>query len=45
MYAYNMGVLKYVKQPIPNIKELIKSNTIILGDVTTPITLMPISGK
>lgn len=35
IYAPNMEAPKYIKQLITNIKELINSNTIIVGDVYT----------
>jgi len=35
-----MGPLKYIKQLITNIKELIDSNTMIVGDFNTPLTSM-----
>jgi len=33
-----MGALKYLKQLITNMKEVIDSNTIIVGDFNTPHT-------
>ena len=40
-----MGTSKYTKQLIANIKELIDSNTIIVEDFNTPLTLMERSSK
>ena len=40
-----MGAHKYVKQLITNRKEVIDSNTIIVGDFNTPLTLMARSSK
>lgn len=34
-----MGALKYIKHLITNIKELIDSNTVIVGDFNAPLTL------
>ena len=39
-YTPNMRAPKYVKQLITNIKEVIDSNTIIVGDFNTPLTSM-----
>jgi len=33
-----MGALKYIKQLITNIKELINNNAIIVGDFNIPLT-------
>ena len=41
----NMGSPKYIKQLITNIKEVIHSNKIIVGDFNTPFTLMDRSSK
>ena len=45
IYAPNMGVPKYIKHLITNIKELIDSNTIIVGNFNAPLTLMDRSSK
>ena len=39
IYAVNIGTLKYMKQLITNLKELI-NNIIIVGNFTTPLTSM-----
>ena len=36
----NVGTLKYINQLITNIKKLIDSNTITVGDFNTPLTTM-----
>ena len=40
IYAPNMKAPKYTKQQLTDIKEEIDSNTIIVGDVNTPLTSM-----
>ena len=45
IYAPNMKAPKYMKQLIRNIKELIDSNTIIVGDFDIPLTSMNRSSK
>ena len=40
IYAPNVRAHKYINQLITNIKKLIDSNTIILGDFNTPLTAM-----
>ena len=40
IYAPNMKAPKYINQLITNIKKLIDSNTIIVGDFNTPLTIM-----
>ena len=40
IYAPNMVAPKYTNQLITNIKKLIDSNTIIVGDFNTPLTAM-----
>ena len=40
-----MKALKYINQLITNIKKLIDSNTIIVGDFNTPLTAMDRSSK
>ena len=41
----NVGVPKYINQLITNIKKLIDSNTIIVGDFNTPLTAMDLSSN
>ena len=38
IYAPNQGVLQYVRQMLTSIKGEINSNTIIVGDINTPLT-------
>ena len=45
MYAPNIGALKNVKQIVMDIKGEIVSNTAIVGDFNTPLTLMDRSSK
>ena len=45
IYAHNVRAPKYTKQLIANWKELIKNNTIIVGDFNIPITSMGRSSK
>ena len=40
-----MSVPKYIRQIITNIKEIIDSNTIMVGDFDIPLTSMDISSK
>ena len=40
IYVPNVKAPKYINQLITNIKKLIDSNTIILGDFNTPLTAM-----
>ena len=40
IYAPNVKTPKYINQLITNIKKLIDSNTIIVGDFNTPLTAM-----
>ena len=40
-----MGAPKYIKQLITNIKGIINSNTIIVGDINTPLISMDRSSK
>ena len=40
IYVPNVGEPKYINQLITNIKKLIDSNTIIVGDFNTPLTTM-----
>ena len=39
IYAPNIGALQYVRQMLTSMKGDINSNTIILGDFNTPLTL------
>ena len=43
--APNIGVPKYMKQLLTDLKEEIDSNTIIVGDFNTPLTLMDRSSR
>jgi len=45
IYAPNLGEPKYINQLITNIKKLINNNTIMVGDVNTPLTAMDRSSK
>lgn len=45
MYSHNIGAPKYIKQLITNIKEIIYNNTVIVGDIHTPHTLMDRSSE
>ena len=45
IYAPNVRVPKYINQLITNIKKLIDSNTITVGDFNTPLTAMDRSSK
>ena len=40
IYAPNIGALQYVRQMLTSMKGEINSNTIIVGDFNTPLTLM-----
>ena len=40
IYAPNVAAPKYTNQLITNIKKLIDSNTMIVGDLNTPLTAM-----
>ena len=42
IYAPNIGAPQYVRQTLMSMKEEIKSNTIIVGDFNTPLTIMDI---
>ena len=41
----NIGATQYVRQMLMSMKEEINSNTIIVGDFNTPLTLMDITTK
>ena len=45
IYVPNVAAPKYIHQLITNIKKLIDSNTIIVGDFNTPLTAMDRSSK
>ena len=45
IYALNIGALQYIKQMLTAIKGEINSNTIIVGDFNTPLSLMDRSSK
>ena len=45
IYAPNIGAPQYVRQMLTNMKGEINSNTIIVGDFNTPLTLMDRSTK
>ena len=45
IYALNIGALQYVRQILTSMKEEINSNTIIVGDLNTPLTTMDRSTK
>ena len=45
IYAFKIGALKYVKQILTDIKGEINSDTIILRDINTLLTLMDRSSK
>ena len=45
VYAPNIGALQYVRQNLTSMKGEINSNTIIVGDFSTPLTSMDRSTK
>ena len=45
IYAPNIGETQYIRQTLTDIKGEINSNTIIVGDFNTPLTLMDRSSK
>ena len=45
IYTPNIGALKYVRQMLTKIKGEINSNTIIVGNINTPLTPMDRSTK
>ena len=45
IYAPNIGAPQYVRQMLTSMKGEINSNTIIVGDFNTPLTLMDTSTK
>uniref|UniRef100_A0A9L0IUS9 Aldehyde oxidase/xanthine dehydrogenase a/b hammerhead domain-containing protein n=1 Tax=Equus asinus TaxID=9793 RepID=A0A9L0IUS9_EQUAS len=44
-YAPNTGAPKFIKQLLTNLKEDIKNNTIIVGDLNTPLTSLDRSSR
>ena len=40
IYAPNTGALKYIKQLLTNLNEDVHNNTIIVGDLNTPLISM-----
>ena len=45
IYASNIGAPQYIRQTLTNIKEKVDSNTIIVGDLNTSLTLVDRSSK
>ena len=45
IYAPNIGAPRYIRQLLTALKEEIDSNTIIVGDLNTPLTSMDRSSK
>ena len=45
IYVPNIGALQYIRQTLTDIKGEIDSNTIIVGDYSTPFTPMDRSSK
>ena len=45
IYAPNIGALQYVRQMLKSMKGEINNNTIIVGDINTPLTPMDRSPK
>ena len=45
IYTPNIGAPQYIRQTLADIKGEIDSNTIIVGDFNTPLTLMARSSK
>ena len=45
IYGPKEGAHQYLRQTLPNIKEEIDSNTIIVGDFNTPLTPMDRSSR
>ena len=45
MYAPNIGAPQYTRQTLTDIKGEIDSNTIVVGDLNTPLTPMDRSSK
>ena len=45
IYTPNIGALHYIRQMLTSMKGEINSNTIIVGDFTSPLTVMDRSTK
>ena len=45
IYAPNIGAPQYIKQTLTDMKREIYSNTTIVGDFNTPLTLMDRSSR
>ena len=45
IYAPNIGAPQYMRQTLKDIKGEIDSNTVIIGDLNTPLPPMDISSK
>ena len=45
IYAPNIGALQYVRQTLTSMKAEINNNTIMVGDLNTPLTPMDRSTK
>ena len=45
IYAPDIGALQYIRQTLTDVKGEIDSNTIIVGDFNTPLTLMDRSSE
>ena len=45
IYAPNIGATPYIRQTLTDVKGEIDSNTIVVGDFTTPLTPMDTSSK
>ena len=45
IYAPNIGASQYIRQTLTDVKGEIDSNTIVVGDFTTPLTPMDRSSK
>ena len=44
-YAPNIGTLKYIKQILSDIKGKIDNNTVIVGDINTPLSSTDTSSR
>ena len=45
IYAPNTGAPQFIKQILTNLKKAIKNNTIIVGDLNTPLSSMDSSSR
>ena len=45
IYAHNIGSPQYIRQLLTTLKRQIDNNTIIVGDVSTPLTAMDRSSR